>query len=45
MSCISVVSHKPTGTMLGIHNDHYTEQLGNTAEGHPSDLPRLQNSV
>lgn len=34
MSCISVVSHKPTGTMLGIHNDHYTEQLGNTAEGH-----------
>ncbi|WP_289168246.1 ATP-binding protein, partial [uncultured Parasutterella sp.] len=34
MSCISVVSHKPTGTMLGIHNDHYTEQLGNTADGH-----------
>ena len=34
MSCISVVSHKPTGTMLGIHNYHYTEQLGNTADGH-----------
>lgn len=34
LSCISVVMHKPTGSLLGIHNTHYTDQLGNTAEGH-----------
>lgn len=34
LSCISAVMQKPTGSMLGIHNNHYTEQLGNTADGH-----------
>ena len=34
LSCISVVSHKPTGSMLGIHNQNYSEQLGNTVDGH-----------
>lgn len=34
LSAISVVSHKPSGSLLGIHNDKYTEQLGNTVDGH-----------
>lgn len=34
LACISVVSHKPGGSMLGIHNEQYTEQLGDTVEGH-----------
>lgn len=34
LSAISVVSHKPSGSLLGIHNDKYTQQLGNTVDGH-----------
>lgn len=34
LSCISVVTHKPSGSLLGIHNNVYNDQLGNTVEGH-----------
>jgi signal transduction histidine kinase len=33
-SCISVVRHSPSGSILGIRNTPYTEQLGYTINGH-----------
>lgn len=33
-SCISLLHHSPSGGILGIRNKLYTDQLGNTIDGH-----------
>ncbi len=34
-SCISVVTHKPSGNILGMRNDLYVETMGSTVKGAP----------
>ena len=38
-SCISVVTHKPSGNILGMRNDLYVETMGSTVKGH-QDISR-----